>query len=183
MKNKNVYLIFLLFGADAIFTLIASLLLMKWGQIVGITAFFALLFLIMIYLLQGMIKQLYDLLLDPPMPGKTINPFQIIAFGKVLWQYPKGGSFVFVVQKEGVDGELKNGIDTPIDIPIFRKTKVGPKSFYTEEEYFRLVEEYFDAEKHGVKQEEFCRAHHIGSTRNLRKYIDLYKKKKQMIPN
>jgi len=163
MKFKHVNLIISLVVAALVFTFVTYLVLNSTDLLIGTAFFFVLLLAIMGFLLKRMIEQMYDLLVSPPTPGKIIDPFKIIAFDRVLWQYPKEGSFTFMDVKndqisvfepplqstEEDHGEVKTRT-----LPV-RKIKPGPKPSYSEEEQFQIAKEYLDSQKPGGTKETY----------------------------
>lgn len=95
MANKNLNLIFLIFLMAMIFTGVIYIPF-KFNLLIGSLATFLLIVTLTVGLLKEMIEQKYDLLSDLPAQGQTVNPIQLIAFGKIIiWQYPSEGPFIF----------------------------------------------------------------------------------------
>jgi hypothetical protein len=172
--------------AVSIFTAIISIILIRWGIYIGIISIFVLLLSIIVYLLLNMIAQMFDLLSNPPLPGKTINPFQIIILGKILWQFPNSGAFIFM-EHQAVNNansleKVETGDNYEIPVNLVRRSKLGPKPRFTEEEYLSFVEKWFkESLETGIKQDDFCRKHNLGATRNFSNYIKLYKERPNRI--
>jgi hypothetical protein len=183
MISKNLRLLFYLIISVLCFTFVISAVFLIGGPITGSALTFVLILSFALYSLRHLIIQSYDLLSHPPEPGTQINPFQLVIFGKTLFQYPEEGQFVFMESRKTEDGTVRGSPKTPMEIPLFRRSNAGPKPRYTEEEYFHFVELWFAAEQKGIKQEDFCRLHNVGTPRTLRKYIAKYTKQKQLIPN
>jgi len=163
MKFKHVNLIISLVVAALVFTFVTYLVLNSTDLLIGTAFFFVLLLAIMGFLLKRMIEQMYDLLVSPPTPGKIIDPFKIIAFDRVLWQYPKEGSFTFMDVKNDqisvFEPPLQSTEEDHVEVktrtlPV-RKIKPGPKPSYSEEEQFQIAKEYLDSQKPGGTKETY----------------------------
>ena len=163
MKFKHVNLIISLVVAALVFTFVTYLVQKFTDLRFGIAFIFALLLAIMGFLLKRMIEQMYDLLVSPPTPGKIIDPFKIIAFDRVLWQYPKEGSFTFMDVKNDqisvFEPPLQSTEEDHVEVktrtlPV-RKIKPGPKPSYSEEEQFQIAKEYLDSQKPGGTKETY----------------------------
>lgn len=149
--------------AALVFTLVTYLVLNSTDLLIGTAFFFVLLLAIMGFLLKRMIEQMYDLLVSPPTPGKIIDPFKIIAFDRVLWQYPKEGSFTFMDVKNDqisvFEPPLQSTEEDHVEVktrtlPV-QKIKPGPKPSYSEEEQFQIAKEYLDSQKPGGSKETY----------------------------
>lgn len=189
---KNLRLLFMIMLMAAVFTGVIYILF-KFHLLLGSLATFLLIFAITLILLKEIIEQKYDLLSDLPKHGQPVTPFQLMVFGKVLWQYPPGGSYIFEIN-ECIDKEevldLSSGSQSSpqntmivsqnhgyeMKLQLFTGSRLGRKSDRTEEEWEALVEEYL-SQGNNEKQEVFCLRHHIGSPRTFRNYIRKYKKK------
>lgn len=190
-KNKNFHLILLILSMAFVFTLVLSVLI-QINPFIGFLSTFLLIVYITIFLLKVMIEEKFRLLTSLPRNGQRVNPFQIIFLGKILWQYPAEGPYVFDLSKNPIsariqtsDSEIINNpskIDQKIidencyemDLQVLTPKNIGRKSDRTEEEWFLLVKEWLSVEKI-EKQEIFCRRHKIGTTRTFRTYIRKYR--------
>lgn len=164
MKFKHVNLIISLVVAALVFTFVTYLVLNSTDLLIGTAFFFVLLLAIMGFLLKRMIEQMYDLLVSPPTPGKIIDPFKIIAFDRVLWQYPKEGSFTFMDVKNDqisvfeppLQSNEENHVEVKTRTLPLQKTRPGPKPSYSEEEQFQIAKEYLDSQKPGGTKETYA---------------------------
>jgi hypothetical protein len=192
MAFKNLRLLFMILLMAVVFTGVIYLLF-KFHLLLGSLATFLLIFAITVFLFKEMIEQKYDLLSSLPKHGQPVTPFQLMVFGKVLWQYPPEGSYIFEIE-ECIDKEVvldpssrsqsspQNTTSVSLDhgyemeLQLFAGSRLGRKSDRTEEEWEALVGEYLLLGNY-EKQEVFCLRHHIGSPRTFRNYIRKYKKK------
>lgn len=185
MKFKNINLIVSLVVAALVFTFITYWVLNFTDLLISLVFIFALLVVIIAFILKRMIEQMYDLLISPPTPGKIIDPFKIVAFNRVLWQYPKEGSFTFMDVKndqisvfeppfqstEGIHVEVKTRV-----LPV-KKNRPGPKPFYSEEKQFQIAKEYLDSQTPGGKKETYnsiAAKYHV-SRETIKGFVRKYK--------
>lgn len=185
MKFKHVNLIISLVVTALVFTFVIYLALTSTDLLIGTAFIFALLLVIMGFLLKRMVEQMYDLLISPPTPGKIIDPFKIIAFDQVLWQYPKEGSFTFMDAETDqilvFEPPLQSTEDNHVEITLrtlpIPRTRPGPKLIFPEEMKFQIAEEYLDSQKLGGKKETYnsIAAKYIVSRETIKSYVGKYK--------
>lgn len=185
MKSKHANLIISLVAAALVFTFVIFLVLTSTDLLISIAFIFALLLVIMGFLLKRMIEQMYDLLISPPTQGKIIDPFKIIAFNQVLWQYPKEGSFTFMdaatdhisVFEPPLQSNEDNHVEiTPRTLSVPR-TRPGPKLIFPEEMQFQIAKEYLDSQKPVGKKETYnsIAVKYNVSRETIKSYVAKYK--------
>jgi len=184
MKFKHVNLIISLVVVALVFTFVTYLVLYSTDLLIGTAFIFVLLLAIMGFLLKRMIEQMYDLLVSPPTPGKIIDPFKIVAFDRVFWQYPKEGPFTFMDVKNAqisvfeppLQSTEENHVEVKTRTLPLQKSKPGPKPSYSEEEQFQIAKEYLDSQKPGGKKETYnsiAAKYHV-SRETIKGYIGKY---------
>lgn len=161
MKFRNIHFISLLVVTAVIFTGLMYGTIFFYGQLVGMGFTFILLLIIMGFLLIRMVEEMYGLLISPPARGRVINPFRLMAFGRVLWQYPKEGSFVFMDRQ----AEEIASPEQPMEIDVNPlKVKRGPKTIHSQEERFKIAKAWFDSQQTGraaKTQKEIAVEYHV----------------------
>jgi hypothetical protein len=191
MKFKHINLIFSLVAAAFIFSYVTYLVMKSTDLLIGMTFIFALFVVIMGFLLKRMIEQMYDLLVSPPSPGKIIDPFRLIAFGRLIWQYPKEGSFTFMdnendtisVFEPPLHSSDENHVEVvAIALPM-HKNRPGPKPAYSEDMQRKIAIEYEDSQTSGITKEtyESLAAKYYVSRETIKDYIKRYKRPSKQV--